>query len=271
MKWWVEQRFGRPSSISCPIGKFRETFRRIPARNRRIGRLDCKKCSMASASRHANSSQVVCFHEVTGPSAAPPTLRNESAAAGRADAERPRVCRQNGPIHATVALTHHTAGRPDGSQEGRTQIIRTTKIWKGRQQASRERDAAAEEGHAQVGQRTQGEKPQAGNRDRSLRGAPERRQGSAQKDGTQEDGRPEVEQPQAQPLTLGFTLCASTARDHARAVVASACRRTPRQRSEVARRQGAARSPAPAGRVAPRRAAPPRASPCRRPPRRIRS
>src|SRR5688572_6147969 len=101
----------------------------------------------------------------------------------------------------TLLATRPRVTDPRGMDHGDEAEIRQPALRKVGGQARRERDEAAEEGNAQAGPRRQGrqgEEPRAGNRDRALGGARERREGAAEavveedeqeKVGTREEGR----------------------------------------------------------------------------------
>jgi len=69
------------------------------------------------------------------------------------------------------------------SENGDEKILTQSQVWTGGIEDGRERDAAAQKGNSQIGQRPEGEESQAGHRDRTL-GSPEKgSQGSKKKDG----------------------------------------------------------------------------------------
>ena len=86
---------------------------------------------------------------------------------------------------ACVDAVEHTshARRRDGDQKEVRAQIRKSGVRPRSEQERRKCDASPQEGHAQErpwGQGWDGEEPEAGDRDRSLRGAEEGRQGSAE-------------------------------------------------------------------------------------------
>ena len=80
----------------------------------------------------------------------------------------------------------------DGSEKGWTEEEWRSEIRKGGGQASRERDATEEEGHAQEWprrQRREGKEPQTGDCDRPLRSTQEGREGPAEKGREEEQSK----------------------------------------------------------------------------------
>ena len=81
-----------------------------------------------------------------------------------------------------VEHTSHARRRDGGQKEVRAKI-RKSEVWTRSEQDRRECNASPQEGHAEERpwrQGRNGEEPEAGDRDRSLRGAEERREGPAQ-------------------------------------------------------------------------------------------
>ena len=86
---------------------------------------------------------------------------------------------------ACVDVVEHTshARRRDGGQKEVRRKIRKSEVWTRSEQDRRECNASPQEGHAQERpwrQGRNGEEPEAGDRDRSLGGAEEGREGPAQ-------------------------------------------------------------------------------------------
>lgn len=85
--------------------------------------------------------------------------------------------------HSVTDRSQFTPGR---KENGRQKVFRKPQIRTRRVQAGRERDAPAQEGNAQVGQRADGEESEAGDRDRAVRGEEKGSQGPAKEDGKQD-------------------------------------------------------------------------------------